>query len=94
MADKSFILQPGDYDRDTKAALDHYNIAPNAIQFSIDDQSIIAMVEAGLGFGILPKLALEKMTGDVAIYPFDAPFYRSLGLVTSSVQPRRRPPAT
>ena len=86
MADKSFILQPGDYDRDTKAALDHYNIAPNAIQFSIDDQSIIAMVEAGLGFGILPKLALEKMTGNVAIYPFDTPFYRSLGLVTSSVQ--------
>lgn len=86
MTDKSFILQPGDYDRDTKAALDHYNIAPNAIQFSIDDQSIIAMVEAGLGFGILPKLALEKMTGDVAIYPFDEPFYRSLGLVTSSVQ--------
>lgn len=86
MANQDFILQPGDYDRDTKAALDYYGIQPNLIHFSIDDQSIVAMVEAGLGLGILPELALQKVTGDVAVYPFEHPFYRSIGLATSAVQ--------
>ncbi|WP_268912170.1 LysR family transcriptional regulator [Lentilactobacillus sp. SPB1-3] len=86
MQDRTFILQPGDYDLDTKATLDHYDIQPNSIQFSIDDQSIIAMVEAGLGWGILPELALEKISGNVAVYPFDKHFYRSIGMVTTQTQ--------
>lgn len=86
LADFDFILQPGDYDRDTKATLDYYGIQPNLIHFSIDDQSIVAMVEAGLGLGILPELALQKIIGDVVVYPFEHTFYRSIGLVTSSVQ--------
>lgn len=86
MQDRTFILQPGDYDLDTKATLDHYNIQPNSIQFSIDDQSIIAMVEAGLGWGILPELALQKISGNVAVYPFDEQFYRSIGMVTTPTQ--------
>ncbi|GAK47325.1 transcriptional regulator [Secundilactobacillus oryzae JCM 18671] len=85
IADKSFILQHGDYDRDTKAALDHYNIRPNSIQFSIDDQSILAMVEAGLGFGILPELALQKISGNVEVFPFDKRFYRTICMVTTKV---------
>lgn len=82
----NFILQQGDYDLDTKAALDHYAIQPTAIQFSIDDQSIVAMVEAGLGLGILPALALQKMQGEVQILPFNTPFFRKIALVTSSEQ--------
>ncbi len=83
---RTFILQRGDYDLDTKATLDNYNITPNSLQFSIDDQSIIAMVEAGLGWGILPELALQQVRGNVAVYPFDKPFFRSIGLITSGVQ--------
>lgn len=86
MQDRDFILQPGDYDRDTKATLDYYGIQPNLIHFSIDDQSILAMVEAGLGLGILPELALQKLIGDVAVYPFEHPFYRSIALATNAVQ--------
>ncbi|CCK83134.1 LysR substrate binding domain protein [Lactobacillus equicursoris 66c] len=82
----NFILQQSDYDLDTKAALDHYSIKSTAIQFSIDDQSIVAMVEAGLGLGILPALALQKMQGEVQILPFSTPFYRKIALVTSSQQ--------
>ena len=83
LRDYNFILQKSDYDWDTKAALDHYQISPTAIQFSIDDQSIIAMVEAGLGLGILPALALQKNTGKVEILPFEEPFFRKIGLVTT-----------
>ena len=82
----NFILQQSDYDLDTKAALDHYSIKSTAIQFSIDDQSIVAMVEAGLGLGILPALALQKMHGEVKILPFSTPFYRKIALVTSNQQ--------
>ncbi len=81
-----FILQKSDYDGDTKAVLDQYNVAPNSIQFSIDDQSIIAMVESGLGMGILPKLAFQRINGDVSLYPFDDDFYRSIFMVMNSVQ--------
>lgn len=83
LAGGRFILQKDDYDRDTKKTLDYYAVQPNAINFSIDDQSIVSMVEAGLGFGILPDLALRKLSGDVSIYPFEDPFYRKIALVQS-----------
>lgn len=86
LVDQNFILQRGDYDKDTKAALDHYQIQPNALRFSIDDQSILAMVEAGMGMGILPELALERISGDVNVYPFDTRFYRTICLVVNSEQ--------
>lgn len=75
----NFILQKGDYDWDTKAALDHYQISPTAIQFSIDDQSIIAMVEAGLGLGILPALALQKIPVKYKSSHLRMPFTGKLG---------------
>lgn len=78
-----FILQKVDYDRDTKLILDYYRVEPNAINFSIDDQSIIAMVEAGIGLGILPKLALQKNPGNIAIFPFEKPASRKIVLVTN-----------
>lgn len=81
LEDRHFILQRSDYDSDTKAALDELQVKPQAINYSIDDQSILAMVEAGLGWGILPDLALTKLSGEVEAYPFEHPYYRHLGLV-------------
>lgn len=92
VANKPFILQEIDYDRDTKEALDAYNVSTNSIQYSIDDASIIAMVEAGLGFGILPELALQKLSGDVVYYPFEEHFFRTIALVTH--QKARQTPST
>lgn len=86
LIDQHFILQKSDYDQDTKAALDYYNVHLNAINFSIDDQSIIALVEAGLGLGILPKLALKKLSGNVRVYPFEKSYYRELGLIINHSQ--------
>ena len=78
---QNFILQQIDYDRDTKNALDRYHVSSNAINYSIDDQSILSMVESGLGMGILPKLAVQKLVGDVNMYSFSEPFERTLCLV-------------
>ncbi|MBS7038028.1 MAG: LysR family transcriptional regulator substrate-binding protein, partial [Ligilactobacillus ruminis] len=82
VCDETFILQQIDYDRDTKKALDAFHVSLNSIQYSIDDASIIAMVESGLGFGILPELALQKLSGRVVCYPFDGNFYRTICLVS------------
>lgn len=87
-----FILQKSDYDGDTKKVLDAYQVQTNSIQFSIDDQSIIAMVEAGLGMGILPRLAFNKQNSHVTAYPFDEAYYRSIFLVMNEVQ--MKTPAT
>ncbi|KRL38579.1 LysR family transcriptional regulator [Liquorilactobacillus uvarum] len=82
--EKSFILQQIDYDRDTKRALDAYDVSVNSIHYSIDDASIIAMVESGLGLGILPELALQKLSGNVNHYPFKENFYRTICLISHS----------
>ena len=84
VADKTFILQEIDYDRNTKAALDAYDVPANSLQYSIDDASIIAMVESGLGLGILPDLALQKLSGNVVHYPFSKRHFRTIALVTHS----------
>lgn len=62
--------------------MDAFHVSLNSIQYSIDDASIIAMVESGLGFGILPELALQKLSGRVVCYPFDGNFYRTICLVS------------
>lgn len=86
LIDQRFILQKMDYSRDTKFVLDTYDVKMSAINFSIDDQSIIAMVEAGIGFGILPELALKKLQGEVNIYPFNQVFTRQIVLVTNKTK--------
>ncbi|MFC4760470.1 LysR family transcriptional regulator [Fructobacillus durionis] len=83
LKNQHFILQRADYDADTKVALDELDVQPQAINYSIDDQSIIAMVEAGIGWGILPDLALTRLSGEVKAYPFQTPYFRHLTLVTN-----------
>ncbi|MHA8138504.1 LysR family transcriptional regulator [Lactobacillaceae bacterium Scapto_B20] len=83
---QSFILQRSDYYGDTKKVLDHYNVTNAALQFSIDDQSMLAMVKSQLGMGILPKLALTNVPDGISVYPFDETYYRTIYLVMNAVQ--------
>lgn len=83
---RSFILQQQDYDRDTKRALDRYHVSGNSLTYSIDDQSILSMVESGLGLGILPELALNKLVGNVNVFPFSTDFERTLCMVVNPTQ--------
>ena len=46
----------------------------------IDDQSNIAMVEAGLGISIMPRLLLSQCTANIKIYPIDPEEDRVVGL--------------
>lgn len=87
IAHQRFILQQADYDGDTKKALDRYNVTPNSLAYSIDDQSILSMVESGLGFGILPDLALQKLVGNVNVFPFSETFRRTICVLTRKETP-------
>ncbi|MDN3954609.1 LysR family transcriptional regulator [Sporolactobacillus laevolacticus] len=78
--DMSFILQRDDYNKDTKALLLKYNLSVHSQFYSIDDQSIVAMVESGLGIAILPELVLQKNHSDVGIYRFKPDEHRLIGL--------------
>ena len=86
IGNRNFILQQQDYDRDTKAALDEYHVGGKSLTYSIDDQSILSMVESGLGLGILPQLALNKLVGEVNTYPFSHPFARTLCMMLNPTQ--------
>lgn len=86
IGNRHFILQKIDYEGGTKKALDRYNVTPNSISYSIDDQSILAMVASNLGLGILPELALQRITDDVQVFPFSESFHRTVCLVTNKVQ--------
>ncbi len=46
----------------------------------IDDQSNIAMVEAGLGISIMPQMLLRDCKAAVKIYPIEPEEYRVVGL--------------
>ncbi len=47
-----------------------------------NDHIIMAMVEAGLGVGILPSLILERCPYDIEIRPLAKPAIKTIGLVT------------
>jgi DNA-binding transcriptional LysR family regulator len=87
--DKTFILQEADYERAIKTTLDQYNVTQNSLAYTIDDPSIIAMVESGLGFGIMPALTLESFPNyeeKVNVYHFDKDVYRTLVVATPKTQ--------
>lgn len=89
LRDKTFILQESDYDRATKATLDQYKVTSNSLTYTIDDPSIIAMVESGLGFGILPALSLTSFPDypdKVNVYAFDQDVFRTLVVATPKSQ--------
>ena len=50
---------------------------------SSDDSTSLAMVEAGLGVTILPKLVLESESADVCSRPFREHYFRTLGIAIS-----------
>ena len=61
--------------------LNTHHIAPD-IQFTTwEDFAIMAMVEKGLGIGILPDLILRRIPYQIEIRPLAEPYYRTIGLV-------------
>ena len=60
--------------------LKKYKISTERRCHVIDDQSNIAMVEAGLGISIMPQMLLRDCKAAVKVYPIEPEEYRVVGL--------------
>ena len=77
---QNFVVQWDATDAEMRQFLKKYSIATERRCHVIDDQSNIAMVEAGLGISIMPRMLLRKCTAAVKIYPIQPEEDRVVGL--------------
>ena len=49
-----------------------------------EDYAIMAMVEKGLGIGILPRMILKKIPYHIVIRPLAEPYYRKIGIAVKN----------
>lgn len=58
-------------------------INPHIITTNLDDESIVSMVEHGLGVSLLSRLVVKGMNYQVKIVPIAPKYFRSLGIIVS-----------
>ena len=80
MNGQSFVVQCDATDAEMRQFLKKYSISTERRCDVIDDQSNIAMVEAGLGISIMPRMLLRSCTAAVKIYPIEPEEDRVVGL--------------
>lgn len=83
---QTFVLQREGYNADTISFIKKYNISIQPEFFIDDDQSILAIVESGLGISLVPELVLKKVSFDIKVYPFEPNEFRTIGLITNQKQ--------
>lgn len=86
IADFPLVMQRTGYDQETLYVLKKYNLKSSSNFHIADDNSIIAMVEAGLGICIMPELVCKSSTCNVDIYPFFPEEYRTIMLLVRNSQ--------
>lgn len=60
--------------------LEQYHVQPDIRFTTWEDFAIMAMVEKGLGVGILPDMILRRTPYKIAVRPLQKPYYRPIGL--------------
>ena len=80
MDGQNFVVQWDATDAEMRQFLKKYGISTERRCHVIDDQSNVAMVEAGLGISIMPQLLLRHCNAQVKIYPIEPEEYRVVGL--------------
>ena len=84
--DLTIVMQRSGYDQETLKILEKYHLSVYSHFHIEDDNSIIAMVEAGFGVCIIPELVPKCCVGNVDIYPLMPTEYRTIGLISSNPQ--------
>ncbi|MCI2046554.1 MAG: LysR family transcriptional regulator [Faecalibacterium sp.] len=80
MRGQRFVIQGEATDADIQNFLQKYKIETLSRCRVVDDMSNLAMVEAGIGIAIMPKLILQDCRAAVDIYPIVPQEYRVIGL--------------
>ena len=84
LKEHNFILPGEGSDFDARAFMSRNNLMIETTHDLIDDTSIVALVESGLGISIIPELALSKVHGDINTYPIECAPFRTIGFATQN----------
>lgn len=80
LAEQNFVSQRESTDADIQNLFGKYQITIRSSCHVVDDLSTIAMVAAGLGVCIMPKLVMQNIPYDVNIYPLKPAEHRTIGI--------------
>lgn len=83
LENQAFVFQREACDTDVQAFLDKYNISIKTNHHVIDDQSTVALIEAGMGIGIMPEILVKKMSSNINSYALHPAEYRTICLATT-----------
>ena len=82
--DLPFLLLEKENRAEASQLFESCGITPHVRFTTWDEQTILSMVERGLGVSILPALALKRSAWRVAARRLDVPAYRNLGVALRS----------
>ena len=82
--DLPFLLLEKENRAEASELFESCGITPHVRFTTWDEQTILSMVERGLGVSILPALALKRCAYRVAARRLDVPAYRNLGVALRS----------
>ena len=79
-----FLLLEQDGKTEVSDILEQAQVRPEIRFTTWEDFAIMAMVEKGLGVGILPDMILRRIPYQIEIRPLRRPYYRPIGLALKS----------
>ena len=82
--DEPFLLLEKENRAEVSRLLESCGVTPHVRFTAWDEQTILSMVERGLGVSILPAMALRRCAYRVAAKRLDVPAYRNLGVALRS----------
>ena len=81
LADYPFLMLEKGGEADAAAIFAAHGVQPRVHFRTIDDYSIMSMVESGLGISILPQLILQRIPYHIVIRELDVPASRDIGFI-------------
>ncbi len=78
------MISLGDYGEEALPVAKHMGITACTTFTSVDDASLVALAESGLGFCIMGRLVLKSLRANIQAFSFNPPQYRHLSLIRSS----------
>ena len=78
--DQPFLLLEHGGKTEVSDLLSAYRVTPDVRFTTWEDFAIMAMVEKGMGIGILPDLILKRVPYRIEVRSLAEPYYRSIGL--------------
>ena len=78
------MISMGDYGEEALLVANHMGITACSTYTSVDDASLVALAESGLGFCIMGRLVLKSLSANIRAYSFNPPQYRHLSVLRNN----------